>query len=817
MPSAADFEKLGVFYLGRPYDWQQKKAQDGILLYDSKDLVTHAVCVGMTGSGKTGLCLALTEEAAIDGIPAILIDPKGDLANLLLTFPGLKPEDFRPWVNEDDARRKNLSADDYARQQAELWQKGLAAWGEDGARIQRLRDAADFAVYTPGSNAGIPLSILKSFAAPPPAIREDEELLRERVGTTATSLLSLLGIDADPIKSREHILIATILDSAWRQGQELDLAGLIQQIQTPPVKRVGVLDLDAFFPSKDRFALAMSLNNLLAAPGFGAWMEGEPLDVGNLLHTPSGKPRVAIVSIAHLNDAERMFFVSLLLNQVVGWMRTQSGTTSLRALLYMDEIFGFFPPVANPPSKTPLLTLLKQARAFGVGVVLATQNPVDLDYKGLSNTGTWFIGRLQTERDKARVLDGLEGAAGSAGQGFDRAGLERILSGLSSRVFLMNNVHEDHPVVFETRWVMSYLRGPLTRAQIKTLMDAGRGGAADTPTAVRRPTVTPAAAPAGAGGGPRPVLPPDVAQHFVPGRGGAPAGCTLLYEPMLVGSAQVRVSDTKNKIDVSRDVTVLTPITGDAVPVAWDQTAVVGFTPAELAPAPEGEAGFADLPATAGKKKSYDGWGKEFVGWLLQSQKIELLRCPSLKAVSRPDESERDFRVRLQESTRRDRDRAAEALRQKYAPKIATLQERRRRAEQAVARESEQAKQQGLQTAISVGATILGAFLGRKAINVSTIGRATTAARGAGRVLKETQDVGRAKETVAAVDEALAALDAQFKADADALGARTDPLTEPLETIALKPTRQNIAVQLVALAWAPAWRDAAGRVTKAWE
>jgi hypothetical protein len=397
MPSAADFEKLGVFYLGRPYDPQQKKSQDGVLLYDSKDLVTHAVCVGMTGSGKTGLCLALIEEAAIDGIPAILIDPKGDLANLLLTFPGLRPEDFRPWINEDDARRKNLSPDDYARQQAELWQKGLAAWGEDGARIQRLRDAADFAIYTPGSNAGIPLSILKSFAAPPPAIREDEELLRERIGTTATSLLGLLGIDADPIKSREHILIATILDAAWRQGRELDLAGLIQQIQTPPVKRVGVLDLDAFF------------HNLLAAPGFGAWMEGEPPDVDALLHTPEGKPRVAIVSIAHLSDAERMFFVSLLLNQMVGWMRTQSGTTSLRALLYMDEIFGFFPPVANPPSKTPLLTLLKQARAFGVGVVLATQNPVDLDYKGLSNTGTWLIGRLQTERDKARVLDGLDG------------------------------------------------------------------------------------------------------------------------------------------------------------------------------------------------------------------------------------------------------------------------------------------------------------------------------------------------------------------------------------------------------------------------
>ena len=837
MPSAADFEKLGVFYLGRAYDWQQKKPQDGLILYDSKDLVTHAVCVGMTGSGKTGLCLALIEEAAIDGIPAIVIDPKGDLANLLLTFPELRPEDFRPWVNEDDARRKNLSADDYARQQAELWQKGLAAWGEDGARIQRLRDAADFAIYTPGSNAGMPLSILKSFAAPPPAILEDEELLRERIGTTATSLLGLLGIDADPIKSREHILLSTILDAAWRKGQDLDLAGLIQQIQTPPVKRVGVLDLEAFFPSKDRFALAMSLNNLLAAPGFGAWMEGEPLDVGNLLHTPAGKPRVAIFSIAHLSDAERMFFVSLLLNQVVGWMRTQSGTTSLRALLYMDEIFGYFPPVANPPSKTPLLTLLKQARAFGVGVVLATQNPVDLDYKGLSNTGTWFIGRLQTERDKARVLDGLEGAAGSAGQGFDRAALERILAGLSSRVFLMNNVHEDHPVVFESRWVMSYLRGPLTRGQIKSLMDARRDAPAPATTkaAPTRATAAAATRPAGKsaratapaateaaptsppGGGQRPLLPPDVPQHFVPARGGAPAGSSLFYRPMLVGAAQVRVADTRSGVDVSRDLVYLTAITDDAVPVDWSQAETVGFTTSDLMPAAEGEAGFAELPATAAKKKSYDGWSKDFAAWLLQSQKTELLRSPSLKVVSKPGESERDFRVRLQETARQERDLSGDALRQKYAPKQAALQERRRRAEQAVARESEQATQQGLQTAISVGATILGAFLGRKSINVGTIGRATTAARGAGRVLKETQDVGRAKETVAAVDEAIAALDAEFKAEADALGARTDPLTEPLETIALKPTRQNISVRLVALAWAPAWQDAAGRLTPAWE
>jgi DNA helicase HerA-like ATPase len=370
-----DYEKLGSFYLGRPYDLAAKKPKEGLLLYDSKDLVTHAVCIGMTGSGKTGLCIGLLEEAGIDNIPAIIIDPKGDLPNLLLTFPDLKPEDFLPWINDEDALKKGLSPQDFAKQQADLWKNGLMSWRQDGERIRRLRQAVDFVVYTPGSNAGIPISILKSFAVPPKEILEESDLLRDRIMTTATSLLSLLGIEADPIKSREHILLSNIFNAAWNDGKDLDLGTLIQQIQKPPFTRIGVMDIETFYPAKDRFDLSLQLNNLLAAPGFNAWLEGEPLDIGNILYTRQGKPRISIFSIAHLGDAERMFFVSLLLNQILGWMRTQSGTTSLRAVLYMDEIFGYFPPVANPPSKGPLLTLLKQARAFGLGVVLATQNP----------------------------------------------------------------------------------------------------------------------------------------------------------------------------------------------------------------------------------------------------------------------------------------------------------------------------------------------------------------------------------------------------------------------------------------------------------
>lgn len=472
-----DFEKLGVFYLGRVYDLKANSRSDQLVLYNSKDLVTHGVCVGMTGSGKTGLCISLLEEAALDGVPSIVIDPKGDLTNLLLTFPGLSKEEFLPWVNEEDAAKKGLSIEDYASAQAEAWRKGLADWGEDGARIRRLRDSSHFMIYTPGSNSGLPVSILKSFEVPPRQILEDEELLQERITTMVTSLLGLIGIDADPIKSREHILLSTILSASWKGGSSLNLAGLIMKVQNPPVQRIGVLELESFYPSKERFVLAMQLNNLLASPSFQLWLEGAPLDVGQFLYDPGGKPKVSIFYIAHLNDAERMFFVSLLLNNLVGWMRVQSGTTSLRALLYIDEVFGYLPPVANPPSKMPLMTLLKQARAFGLGVLLATQNPVDLDYKGLSNAGLWLIGRLQTDRDKLRLLDALEGMAGRAGASLGRGDYDQIISSLGKRVFLMHSIYEEAPIMFETRWVMSYLRGPLTREQIKVLMDPMRAAA----------------------------------------------------------------------------------------------------------------------------------------------------------------------------------------------------------------------------------------------------------------------------------------------------------------------------------------------------
>jgi hypothetical protein len=822
-----DYEKLGVFYLGRPYTLAEKKSQSGFFLYDSKDLVTHAVCVGMTGSGKTGLCISLLEEAAMDNIPAIAIDPKGDLTNLLLTFPDLKPENFLPWVNNEDALKKGMSTEEYAGKQAEMWKNGLASWGESGDRIRRLKQSAEYVIYTPGSTAGVPVSILKSFSPPPQAVLEDEELLRERINTTATSLLGIIGIEADPIKSREHILISTLLGLAWKDQREMGIEALIQQIQTPPVTKIGVMDLDSFYPAKERFSLALALNNLLAAPGFNTWLEGDPLDINSILYTPEGKPKISIFSIAHLNDSERMFFVSLLLNQILGWMRTLSGTTSLRTIVYMDEIFGFFPPVANPPSKTPLLTLLKQARAFGVGIVLATQNPVDLDYKGLSNTGTWFIGRLQTERDKARVIEGLEGVAATNGVKWDRQGMEQTLAGLSNRIFLMNNVHDDGPMIFETRWAMSYLRGPLTRNQIKMLMDPIKNKVAITtpvigPGATSVPTPS-KAVPAAVEGDTaktswtRPVLPPKVQQYFIPMRGHQMAGSALFYQPCVIGAGTIHFTDVKTATNLIKDIFYLAEVTEGPISVDWNTTAEINIKLNDLEPSPRDPAQYGNLPAIACKTESYTYWNKDFSNWLYQNQKIDLWKSPSLKEFSRLNESERDFRARLQQKARELRDDATDKIREKYAPKFASLQEQMRRAQASVEREKDQARQQKMQTALSFGSTLLSGFLGRKAVSTGSLNRARSTMGGVSRSIKESRDIQRAEDTVEAIQQRMSQLEAEFKTDIETLSTRMDPVTEQLEPVSIRPLKTGITVQVLALGWIPLWKTPEGKLIPAWE
>lgn len=796
-----DFEKLGAFYLGKKHDTDKDEATEDLVLYDAKDLTTHAVIIGMTGSGKTGLGVGILEEAAMDNIPVIAIDPKGDLGNLMLTFPDFAPSDFRPWINTRAASDKGQTPDEYAKGQAKLWKNGLAGWGQDGSRIAKFREKTDISIYTPGSNAGQPVSVLQSFSAPNVTLLEDGDLYRERVQATATGILSLLGVDADPITSREHILISQILDHAWRDGRDLDIASLIAAIQTPPIQKIGVMDIESFYPSKDRFGLAMRLNNLLAAPGFSVWMEGEALDTGKLLYTESGKPRISVMSIAHLDDNERMFFVAMLLNDLIAWMRSQQGTSSLRAILYMDEIFGYMPPVANPPTKRLLLTLLKQARAYGLGLVLATQNPVDLDYKGLSNTGTWFIGRLQTERDKARVMEGLEGA--SEGGKFDRQKMERTLAGLGKRRFLLHNVHEDEAVVFNTRWVMSYLAGPLTRDQIKMLMsDRKAAAAAETPTTVSKPAER---------GGDAPVLAPGIKQSYV-----YASGDGLQYYPRLVAAAELTFSNARYDVEDRREKIFTIEFEDGPVAIDWDNAESLNTTIDDLVDHGEAGASYADCPTAAANAKNYKSWNGEFKRWIRQNEIITLYRSKKYRLTSDAGETEGEFRIRLQQLANEKRDQAVGKLRKRYATKATTLENRLLRAQQAIEREQQQSSKKKIDTAISFGTAILGAVLGRKRLTSGTASKMGTAIRSATGARKEAADVARAKETAKKVTADLEKLNVELQKEIDTLDDAFDAQAEELTEVQVKAKTTDIHVPLVGLVWMPYRKSDDGRLEAAW-
>ena len=790
----ADIEGLGVFYLGKRVDPESGKPGREPLLLDARRLTTHAVCVGMTGSGKTGLLISLIEEAAIDDIPAIVIDPKGDLANILLTFPELRPSDFRPWLEEDAAKRDGLTLDELAEKTAKKWADGLAASGQSGERIARLRESVDMTVYTPGSSAGRPLAMLGSLEAPAKAILDDPEARRERIESLVSGILAMAGIDAEPGRSREHLLVSAIVDALWKSGQEVDFGTLVRAIPAPPIERVGFLELENFFPAADRFQLAGKLNTVAAAPGFDAWLHGEPLDVGRLLWTPAGKPRVSVISIAHLNDAQRMAFVTLLAGQAVSWMRSQAGTSSLKALFIMDEVFGYLPPTANPPSKTPLLTLLKQARAFGLGIVLATQNPVDLDYKALSNAGTWFLGRLQTARDKARVLDGLEGAASSSGAGFDRARVDRLLAGLEQRMFLLHSVHDDDETVFQTRWTMSYLRGPLLREEIKRL----QGAVPEPAGSVAR--VNPFAA-GGSGAGPRPLLPPGVREVFLSPDGPVPAG-GLLYKPAILGRARVRFTHTKARIDCDREVFCLAPAGDQLGESAWEGGRQFAEVP-EVETAPLA-GGFAGLPPALSAAKAYASLGTSLKNHLARTAKLTVFTAPSIDAVSRPDETEGEFRVRIAQQVREWRDKEIDRISDKSAAKLASLNDRIARARQKVEKQKAEAKNKSMQTYVSIGTAVLSAILGRKVASSTTVGRAATSMRSASRATRHQADVVHAEESLSDLEEKLATLEGEVGEDLEKVRLEANPDRLVLESVEIAPKKTEISVDDVVLAWVPA-------------
>lgn len=797
-------EQPGRFYLGREMAGSEPEPTRPVL-YDSRDLTTHAVCVGMTGSGKTGLCISLLEEAALQGIPAICIDPKGDLSNLLLTFPELRGEDFLPWVDPREAQRKNMTPEAFAEDRANLWRKGLADWAQDGSRIARLRQRVDLPIYTPGSGAGLELAVLRSFSAPPPEAIPDADLLRERIASTVSGVLELLGRDADPVRSREHILLSTILERAWREGRDLDFAALIHAIQQPPFDRVGVLDLDAFFPPRDRFDLAMAVNNLIASPVFSAWTRGEPLDIDRLLHLGDGTPRLSILSISHLSESERMFFVTLLLNEVVAWVRRQSGTSSLRAILYMDEVFGFFPPVAEPPSKRPMLTLLKQARAYGLGCVLATQNPVDLDYKGLSNAGTWFLGRLQTERDKARVLEGLERASAEVGANIDRAELDRTLSALPGRVFVVNNVHEKRPLIMHTRWAMSYLRGPLTRDHIRALM-RGRKPAPESapraspaqpdssdvsralPPVASEPETSPGVPPTAPAG--RPLLAPDVPQGFLPPARGSRVRS---YQPALLARCSLHYVRAGASLDEWVDLNLWIPL-DDRLDLS--RAREIDLAPADLLNAPIESAAFEPLPEGASDPRRYPRWSKDLRDALYAQRAVAVLHAPDFDLFSTIAEGREAFLRRVRDASRQRLDAELDALRQRFASKLEAMEDRVRKAQQRVEVERGQARHARINAASGIGSSILRAILGKGRSARSGIASAS-------RAIQQQGDVKRAEENVEALRAQLRALQIEFEDERERARERLSPEHARVEEIRVPPRKGDMRIDGPVLAWSP--------------
>ncbi len=841
-----DLERLGAFYLGKIHDLESGETrEDEPVMYDARDLTTHAVCVGMTGSGKTGLCIDLLEEAALDNVPAIIIDPKGDVTNLLLTFPELRGEDFLPWVNVDDARRKDLTLEEHAQKTADLWRNGLASWDEGPDRIRMLKDSADFVIYTPGSSAGVPVSILSSLAAPDLDWDEHEELLREKIQGTVSALLGLAGVDADPVRSREHILLSTIFEHAWREGTDLDLASVIRSVQSPPVRQLGVFDVDTFFPEKDRFDLAMTLNNLIAAPGFERWLEGQALDIPSILNAPSGKPRMAIFSIAHLSDPERMFFVTLLLEQILTWMRSQTGTTSLRALLYFDEVFGYFPPVAEPSSKRPLLTLLKQARAFGLGVMLTTQNPADLDYKGLTNAGTWFIGKLQTERDKARVLEGLETVVSAAGTHLDRKLLGKLISSLDSRVFLLHNVHEDGPVVFHTRWAMSYLRGPLTRQQIGTLMKdttADAGGtlavtdARGAGSAASTPTSAPSAASHVAKRAARedgfidapPSIDPKVEQVFLPASlsqdsatrwlgerdGGTVVAddAHLVYEPMVLGLATIHFISRKYDLAEEAMAALLIDAPESGARPAWDEAEEIAVTFRDLLDRPAAGSFFPpEIPAGVASSTKFKALKKPLSDHLYRNRSIALMVNDAADLSSRPGETLSDFTVRCREAAREERDEALDKLSDRYEKKIDKLRDKIDAKQRDLIEDEGEYQSRKREEMISAGESVLGVFLGRRSSRA-----VSTAARKRRMTVKAGTDIADTKAKIADLTEDLADLQREARKEVEKIRRRWEEELEKVEEVSVTPRRTDVTIDTLALAWAPFWRitypSADGRV-----
>lgn len=766
-------------------------------LLKSSNLTTHGVIVGMTGSGKTGLGIILLEEILLSGVPTLILDPKGDMGNLLLTFPELAGESFLPWVSKQEASKDGVSVEELADSTAATWKKGLAGWGIDEKRIERLRKTADFGLYTPGSTSGVPLNIVGSLKAPKKA--SDIELMRDEVEGFVSSLLALVGIQGDAISSREHILLANLIEHAWKQGEDLDLPALVGQVQDPPLRKLGVIDIDSFFPKKDRRNLALKINGLLASPSFSSWMEGPPLDIDELLYTKDGKPRAAILTLSHLSDEERQFVVTLVLSKLITWMRTQPGSDELRALVYMDEVFGFVPPTKAPPSKKPILTILKQARAFGLGMVLSTQNPVDIDYKALSNTGTWMIGRLQTERDKARLMDGLASADGDT----DIKQIEKLISGLDKRQFMLHSTKGSGPQLFGTRWAMSYLRGPMTREEIGRLTENApeRKAPSEAPATLMDTSSdssdTSSVAPDVASGTPVFYLHPAADWRAIK----AIKSSSKTFAPAVAARINLLYDDTKADIRHTEEwEAVLYPVSEsvsaeDAVPVDYDERDL-------LRDAPDG-ASYEVPDAPVQKSTYFKGIEKELKEYLYRQQAVTIFRNQALKMYSRIGESAEAFELRCRKAADDAEDAAAAKIRDKFEKRIKRVEGMLEKAQDRLAEIQVDHSSRKTDEILSGVGSLLGVFLGGRKTSRSI----ATDLRRASSKRKQTRTTSQRLQSASnRVEEKAEELEDLENELADALltlDEEWDEKASAVESLEIGLEKTDISIEQLALVWVP--------------
>jgi len=812
------------FYLGKLFDSLAGKLQEDRLLYKPSNLNTHAIVTGMTGSGKTGLCIAMLEEAALQNIPAIVVDPKGDLTNLLLHFPELAPEDFKPWLDPEEARQKDQDLDQIAAQTAETWRSGLQEWDLGHPELLALQQQVRFTIYTPGSTSGHPVNILSSFEAPGIPWDENSEVLREKIAVIVTALLGLIGLkDIDPLRSREHILIANLLESAWSSGKSLNLSEIILQIQNPPFERLGAFPLESFFPARERMDLALLLNNFLAAPSFQTWQEGQPLNVQELLFEADGRPRHCIFYLAHLSENERMFFVTLLFAAVEAWMRTQRGTSSLRALLYFDEIMGYLPATSKPPSHTIMLRMLKQARAFGVGLLLATQNPVDVDYKALSNAGTWLIGRLQTERDKERLMDGLRSAGGS----FNAAHYNKLISGLRKRVFILHSVHESEPLIFHTRWVLNYLAGPMTRAQIPALNKLA-DAAAKNPQEKAAPEIkkVPAAAAASAAASvrasdianktddlpysaTRPSLPAGLPDFFLPTDQGIKeslnkAGISLpasvqpdkmLYQPCLFAQTEIRYLKTTYNINLTRKIAVLLPeLTGSLV--TWDEHVWRTYDKSKVDNRPLPQSLFATLPGWLMDKRQVDALKKDFLNWVYRSAVITVKANKTLKVFGGPDIDEAAFEAMCKEAAEEKMDVELKKIETSYNRKLTTLENKITRQQAEVGEQEDEYSQRKMEEMGTHGELLLSMFSKRRRSLTSSLTKRRMTQKAKADVAQEIQELEM-------LEDQFVELEKEMKDQIEAVTEKWLDIAAEVEEIPVTPYKKDIYLTLFGVAWQP--------------